>query len=126
MKYRYRDNAGGVTRKSRSRFHHLSKIGKPLLVRAYRFLSTRTYGTSKVTTLHEAILVKGTEGSARFEGLLWGYPGEGPRGLVHLLETLGLKKDQAEMLARNKREYPQQGTDWEFHVPQRCQLKQVA
>ena len=89
--YRYRDNSCGVTRISLERMRlHLHKIGKPLLVRAYRFYTFRKkWGWIH----HEAVMVKGTRGSVRFEGFCWDYRGEGPRGLRNLLLMLGVPLD---------------------------------
>ena len=132
--YRYRDHSEGVTRKSLEKMRlHLRKIGKPLVVRAYRFESRRSYlwwnsteprlsEIRYLTQNHEAVLVKGTHGTARFEGLCWGYTGEGPRGLRNLLLMLGVPIGMAYQLAFNKqrRDDHDYGTDWEYKVPAVC------
>lgn len=52
-------------------------MGKIKYIKGYRYRGR--YGAS-----HEAVLVVGEKGSIRFGGLLWGYSGEGPRGLHEL------------------------------------------
>ena len=115
--YRYRDNSCGVTRVSLEGMRkHLRKIGQPQVVRAYRFRSAREY--TEVT--REAVLVKGTRGTARFEGFCWGYGGEGPRGLRNLLLMLGVPIGVAERVAFEKQRKDECGTDWEYEVPREC------
>jgi len=114
--YRYRDMASGATKRSTNRFHHLDKIGTPLMVKAYRFNSARgNEGNQSIK--REAILVKGSNGSARFEGLCWGYYGEGPRGLKQLLLKLGIPQKRAELLANESDRGDDVGTDWEYALP---------
>jgi hypothetical protein len=114
-KYRYRDNSCGVTRISLERMkRHLQKIGVPKIVRGYRFVSTRRHDSMVHTTDREAVLVIGTKGSARFEGLCWGYGGEGPRGLRDLLVECGLPNEQAEKVAFESHRSDDCGTDWEI------------
>lgn len=112
MSYRYRDHSGGVTRISTERVvRNLHKVGQVYLVRGYRY---KTRGAKYVID-QEAVLVKGDRGTARFEGFLWGYGGEGPRGLKALLICLGVSKPDAARIAHNApRNYPVLGTDWEL------------
>ena len=124
-KYRYRQsrNECGVTSKALARMRlHLRKIGCPLLVRAYRFQSARRHdyqGEAErvIMQSREAVMVKGTRGSARFEGFCWGYGGEGPRGLRNLLLMLGVPIGAAEKLAFGSTRKYDHGTDWEYKVP---------
>lgn len=92
--YRYRDHAGS-TRRSLDRLKHLSKLGKFLYVRGYVYFGR--YGVK-----HSAVLVRGRNGTARFDGFSWGYGGEGPRGLVQLLEALGVPKILRDEIAFTK------------------------
>ena len=80
------------TKMCRDRFARIEKLGKIKLVRGYRYFGR--YNTS-----HEAVLVVGENGTARFGGLLWGYGGEGPRGLQELLLKLNVPAAQAEAIA---------------------------
>jgi len=108
--YRYRDHSGGVTRPSLTRVaRNLHKIGQPYLVRGYRWMG-------KHNVDWEGIMVKGDQGTARFEGFLWGYGGEGPRGLVQLLIRLGVKKPDAERIAFRTPRLNAIGTDWELDI----------
>jgi hypothetical protein len=91
--YRYRDHSGGVTQFSLDRLDlPLSKIGRPIEVKGYTYWG-------RYDTDHAAVMVKGTRGTARFEGFSWGYSGEGPHGLRTLLMRLGLTKEAAELVA---------------------------
>lgn len=87
----------------------LAKLGHITYVKAYRYFGR--YGTN-----HEAIMVKGENGTARFNGLCWGYGGEGPSGTCELLLKLGLTVAEAQMMAYNKprRDFNQLGVDWEI------------
>ena len=123
--YRYRDNSCGVTRISLERMRkHLRKIGRPQVVRAYRFRSKRQYRLAQLQqyteVTREAVLVKGTRGTARFEGFCWGYGGEGPRGLRNLLLMLGVPVGVAMQIAFEKQRKDECGTDWEYQVPAQC------
>jgi hypothetical protein len=115
MKYRYRDHTGGITRSSLERAtRNLHKIGQPYLVRGYRY---RTTG-ARYNIVREAVLVKGDRGTARFEGLLWGYGGEGPRGLKALLIRLGISKSDAARIALDTPRLDEVGIDWELEIKQ--------
>lgn len=96
--YRYR-NHGGSTHRSIKAFKHLPKLGRILEVRGYTIISTRKSSEgNRYSVMRPFVMVKGENGSARFDGLLWGYKGEGPRGLATLLVTLGLFIDDAQAL----------------------------
>lgn len=106
MTYRYRYH-GGTTRGARDRFDRiLPKLGRILSVKGYRYRGR--YGAQ-----WEAVLVRGTKGTARFSGLLWGYGGEGPHGTQELLVKLGLSRSLADQIAfHTVRAYPENGADW--------------
>lgn len=106
--YRYRDNSG-ATRLGLKRMKHLPKVGKVLEIVGKRWRGR--YG------LNEGVFVKGTTGTARFNSFLWSYSGEGPRGLVELLVTLGLNRQAAESFARNTPRHDQPGIDWKISFP---------
>lgn len=104
-KYRYRWN-GGTTYGALKRIDRaLAKIGKVRYVKGYRY-------RGRYNAVHEGVLIKGTEGSARFSGFCWGYGGEGPRGLVLLLMKLGIHKERAELIAFGTRRFDGPGMDW--------------
>jgi hypothetical protein len=44
-------------------------------------------------------MIEGRNGKARFDGVLWGYGGDGPRALVELLIKTGLHRLVAEYVA---------------------------
>ena len=79
--YRYRDNACGITSRSLTAARrNLHKVGDVKEIRGYRFTSTRYAGfTNPLTTDHESVMIIGTAGTARFEGVLWGYYGRGQK-----------------------------------------------
>ena len=85
----------------------LAKIGPITSVRGYRY-----FGFFKVQ--HEAVLVKGQNGSLRISNLLWGFNGEHSRPTVTLLEKLGIHKERAEhiVFSFSSRDYPHLGVDW--------------
>ena len=109
MAYRYRYN-GGTTRGAIKRFDRLIKrLGKIHTVRGYRYIG-------RYRADHEAVLLKGENGSARLGGLLWGYGGEGPRGTYDLLQRLGLSEDEARKIAFETPRQNKVGTDWEIKL----------
>ena len=106
---RYRDHSGGITHKSLSRLDSvLPKLGRIISVKGYRYKSV----VGGYETWREAVMVRGTNGTARFEGLLWGYPGEGPRGLRSLLTRLGVSPSKADTVAFYTCREHKLGTDW--------------
>lgn len=120
MKIRYRCEAGSSSR-AKTRFHHVQRLGKLFFVRGYRFTSTRSWRDEDgerhtYTTNHERVLVKGENGTARFDGVCWNYSGEGPRALVELLIQCGLARQQAEQVAFTSQRHQHNGTDWEVQL----------
>ncbi len=105
MRLRY-DNS---TAQCRKRFDRVAKLGKLSSVRGYRY-------RGRYNTTHEAVLIKGENGSIRFGGLLWGYGGEGPRGLVELLGKIGVSESNAQQIAFTTARRDEVGTDWEIKV----------
>lgn len=99
--YRYRESNSGSTQRSISAYKHLSKLGKVLYVKGYRYNNYK-----------EKVIVVGDKGSARFDGLCWGYKGEGTRGLVQLLTKLGVSTELAEHIAFNTPRLNENGVDW--------------
>lgn len=104
------------TQMCRERFHKIEKLGNIKFVKGYRYFGR--YHTS-----HEAVLVVGENGSARFGGLLWGYNGQGPNGLKDLLLKLHVPEDKAEFIARIYRS-TNIGEDWRlsFFRPQNSKV----
>lgn len=88
---RYRDHAGSTERSLTRAEKHLPRLGKLSYVRGY-FYQGR-YG------LDAGVIVRGENGTARFDGLSWGYNGTGPNGLVKLLTKLGVDEVQAKKTA---------------------------
>ena len=86
--YRYRDHAGGCTRPSLERLHHLSKIGDLVWIRGLAW-------TNKHGHAQTAVIVRGTKGYCRFEGFCWGYGGTGPHGLRRLFDYFRIPKTLA-------------------------------
>ncbi len=84
---------------------HLARIGKIQYIKGYRYQGK--YGST------EAVMVKGENGTLRFQGFLWSYHGQGPRGLIYLLQKCGVDQDFAERIAFDTpRNYPNVGEDW--------------
>jgi hypothetical protein len=115
---RYRESSAGVTEKSKKAAKkNLAKIGGVREIRGYRFTATRKIGDSTYTTQHECVLVRGNNGTARFQGFLWGYGGEGPRGLVDLLQACGLNYWAAREIAYHTPRRDKDGIDWSVRFP---------
>ena len=89
--YRYRDNAGS-TQRSLDRLKHLPKLGKLLYVRGYVYFG-------RYHTHHSAVIVRGENGTARFDGFSWGYGGTGPNGLRRMLTGLGVSPEVVNKVA---------------------------
>jgi hypothetical protein len=79
---RYRDQAGSTRISTIASKKHVARLGKLEYVRGYVYRGT--YGMTFAT------IVKGENGTARFRGFSWGYGGEGPHGLLYLLQRLGV------------------------------------
>ena len=62
----------------------------------------------------EIVMVHGRNGTATFNGLCWGYGGEGPRGLVELLVECGLNRKVADKIAFNAPRRERDGQCWEY------------
>jgi len=125
--YRYRDNSGGVTQISiKYAEKHILKLGKLLRIKGYRFQSTRLDGPKPLTLTHEAVLVVGEKGSARFEGFLWGYFGEGPHGLRELLRQCGVEDWLAHRITYGTPRGKDLGTDWELVISSEWRKKEAA
>lgn len=104
MKYRYRNDQS--TARNEAKFDRvLPKLGKIKYVKGYRYFG-------RYQTSHEAVLVVGENGKARFGGLLWGYGGQGPRGTHALLLKLGVPEAQATEIAFQTPRLNQLGEDW--------------
>lgn len=102
--YRYRDNSD-CTRLSTDRASkHLSQIGSIIRVEGKRWRGK--YGDG------EAIMVTGSLGTMRLSGFLWGYAGEGPRGLVAFLKVLGVPEPLAKRTAFETHRLEDTGVDW--------------
>ena len=69
------------TQMCEDRFERISRIGLLKSITGYRYFG-------RYHTFHEAVMIRGDKGSIRFGGLLWGYSGQGPRGLKNLLTNL--------------------------------------
>ena len=101
--YRYRDNSG-CTRLSIDRAaKHLAKIGRIVRIEGKRWRGK--YG------IDEAVLTTGSLGTIRLSGFLWGYGGEGPRGLTTFLVYVGLPAELAKQAANSPR-LEDLGVDW--------------
>ena len=99
--YRYREQEkydgktvliGGNSKVSLRSMKHLSKIGKPILIRGYVY-------KGRYDVNHTAVMVYGEEGTIRFGGFSWGYNGEGSRGLQVLFDKLGITRHKAVSIA---------------------------
>lgn len=95
------------TKHSLAGMSRLEKLGKIISIRGYRW-------KPKNEAHNEAVLVKGENGSIRFGGFLWGYNGEGPRGLTTLLRELGFGQATANEITKSQRN-DTSGVDWEIH-----------
>jgi hypothetical protein len=93
------------TRHNRDRFDRIKRLGKIKYIKGYRYFG-------RYHTFHEAVLVVGEKGSIRFGGLLWGYSGEGPRGLRELLVKVGVAETVADEIAFTTPRLNTLGEDW--------------
>lgn len=76
----------GITQKSIKAMKHLHKVGEVQSIKGYLY---RGHNQNQ----HIGVLVKGDKGTIRFGGFAWGYSGEGPRGLRHLFDVIGVSKE---------------------------------
>lgn len=84
-------------------------LGKISKIKGYRFHSKR----GDVYTSWECVLLVGENGSARLNGVCWGYHGEGPRTLHGILVQCGLSNEKAKELAFSSERRSEDGVDWE-------------
>jgi len=108
---RYRRKACSTNQAIKA-FPNVNKLGKLSKIVAKRIRSTRTGGGYTFTATHEAIMVYGEHGTARFEGLSWGYGGEGPRGTHQLLIACGVPDTLAKDAAFKTNRQDNPGIDW--------------
>lgn len=107
--YRYRYE-GSTTHGARERFDWiLRKLGRIQYIKGYRY-------HGKYQAQHERVLIRGTKGTARLSGLLWGYLGEGPHGTRELLLKLGMPLQLAEEIAFRTSRYAEDGEDWILYL----------
>lgn len=85
----------------------LAKLGKLKEIWGHRYFGRHQ-------TSHEAILIRGENGSARLSGFLWGYRGEGPQGLVSLLKYLGATEEWAQKFVFETPRTMKLGSDWKL------------
>lgn len=114
-KYRYRDN-GGATYLSLERAKHVQKLGPILSIKGYRY-------RGRYNAVHEGVMVTGLHGTARFNGYCWNYFGEGPRGLVEFLVSLGIPRKTAEFTAFYTERKDTIGVDWQLDSLHRNEVK---
>src|SRR4051812_29520777 len=84
--YRYRMSMDTSTRAENAAARAIPKLGTVTSVRAYRISTIR----DGLFTWREQLLVKGVHGSARFNGVCWGYGGDGPRAVHRILTLSGV------------------------------------
>ena len=108
---RYRRKACS-TNQAIAKFDHIARLGQIKMIVAKRFRAARPkLGiTSPIT--HECIMVYGEHGTARFEGLCWGYSGEGPRGTHALLKKCGVPEPLGTEAAFKTPRMDNEGVDW--------------
>lgn len=119
-KIRYRDKSGGTTRDSLQRAKkHLGRLGAITEIRGVRWTSVRSAMNPQTPYKgqHEAVLIRGPKGTMRFEGVRWGYFGEGCRGLSQILQACGLSKDAADAIANNTDRKDEDGIDFSIKFP---------
>lgn len=92
---------------------HLSKIGDVVKIQGIRYKSLRK--NSYVITC-EKVRIYGKNGKCLFDGVCWGYSGEGPRALVAILTSCGLDKKVAENVAFSSPRNNSIGIDWQIDV----------
>lgn len=97
---RYRDEGSTTARSLKATQKHVARLGTLIYVRGYIYRGR--YG------LRQGVIVRGTNGTARFGGFSWGYGGTGPNGLNTFLQQIGVSKQEAEATAFN--------TPWETNT----------
>lgn len=94
---------------------HLAKIGDICKIQGVRYKSLRK--NSYVVTC-EKVRIYGKNGKCLFDGVCWGYSGEGPRALVKILISCGIEKQVAENVAFNAPRNDFVGIDWQIDITQ--------
>ena len=108
-KYEYRYRYASSTERGIKKFsEHVHKVGKLVEIRGYRYFHNGIE--------HEAVMVKGVNGHLRLNCFCWGYYGEGPRGIAHILMLMGIPKELAQNVANNTKRTGIKGTDWSIKV----------
>lgn len=109
---RYRCNAG-TTQKAIAKISNVKKIGQVYRIIGKRYVVHLKEGYSST---REVVYLYGEKGTARFLGFLWGYHGEGPRGLIRLLKYLGLNNTLTESVPFHFKRGQNVGIDWEINI----------
>jgi hypothetical protein len=109
-RYVYKQRNHGSTRYSLQAFErHGSKIGKPIIVRGYL--------DGKPGQEWTRVSIIGNLGRMVLTGLCWGYGGEGPRGLKHILTQLGVPETEMVKIVFENKDKQGKGEKWRYTFP---------
>lgn len=101
----------------------IPQLGRIRWILATRFTTTQTSRwrengvvrkSEPLTIDREYLYVYGDKGYARFNGVCWGYSGEGPRTVYKILTMCGLDNATAMRLAFESRRLNEDGMSWEW------------
>lgn len=123
-KYRYRRVGINTVTAIKVAERNLARLGKIDMILARRLTTTRSYKDEegKVrtwTTNHEHLFIYGVNGTARIEGVCWGYGGEGPRGVHTILKQIGVPDTTATEAAFKAERLQTDGVDWRLTLDDR-------
>ena len=107
---KYHDKAGGTTQRSLKKIHHVDRLGKLFYVKGHTY-------KSKKCGYDFSVVVRGENGICTFTGFSFGYSGEGPRGLLALLNKLGIDNTVAKQIVFGGtwNETNNTGVNWVYH-----------
>jgi hypothetical protein len=88
VKYRY--EYGSSSKVEENAPKHIDRLGKIHEIIGYRWYSKRTSNGVTYSNFHERVKFVGENGFCIFDGVCWGYFGQGPRTLKGLLIHAGI------------------------------------
>lgn len=113
----YRYEHGSSSRVAKYAPRHIRRLGKITRIIGYRFFSKRTTNGIVWSNTHERVKFIGENGYCIFDGVCWGYSGQGPRTLRDLLMVAGIQDEIIlSSICFNSRRNDKVGIDWEICI----------
>ena len=108
---------------------HIKRLGKILSIEGYRWISTRSYmeNGERIAwrNTHERLRIRGENGQCIFDGVCWGYNGQGPRALAKILIESGIDVGIANFISKNAPRNHKKGCDWKITIGTNTKIEEI-